>query len=100
MPAPAPAKGGFAGMTPRGPHRESQMTSPKTIDVHAHVLTEETMRLLRAEAPSIGPQLKPIDGEQAVLEVAGTPYRPFPRGGWDLERRFADMDAAGVDMQV
>ena len=28
------------------------------------------------------------------------PYRPFPRGGHDIERRFADMDATGVDMHV
>jgi aminocarboxymuconate-semialdehyde decarboxylase len=41
-----------------------------------------------------------IDADSAILEVAGTPYRPFPRGGWDLERRFADMRAAEVDVQV
>jgi aminocarboxymuconate-semialdehyde decarboxylase len=35
-----------------------------------------------------------------VLEVAGTPYRPFPRGGWELERRFKDMDAAEVNVHV
>ena len=35
-----------------------------------------------------------------MLEVAGNAYRPFPRGGWDLEKRFKDMDAAEVDMQV
>ncbi len=28
------------------------------------------------------------------------PYRPFPRGGHDIERRLADMDAAEVDMHV
>src|SRR5262249_41077590 len=42
----------------------------------------------------------PIDSDFAVLEVAGTPYRPFPRGGFDIERRFADMAAAEVDVQV
>jgi len=26
-----------------------------------------------------------------VLDVAGTPYRPFPRGGWEVERRLQDM---------
>ena len=72
----------------------------RTIDVHTHVLTEETMALLRKEAPKIAPRLTPIDADSAVLEVAGTPYRPFPRGGFDLEQRFADMDAAEVDVQV
>jgi aminocarboxymuconate-semialdehyde decarboxylase len=72
----------------------------RTIDIHTHILTEEMMRLLRQEVPKFAPQITPIDPDNAVLEVAGTPYRPFPRGGWDLERRFADMDAAEVDAQV
>lgn len=76
------------------------MAEPHSIDAHAHVLTNETIRILQREAPTIGLKLTPIDAESGVLEVAGTPYRPFPRGGWDLERRFADMQAAEVDMQV
>jgi aminocarboxymuconate-semialdehyde decarboxylase len=72
----------------------------RAIDVHSHVLTEETMGLLQKEAPKIAPRLGPIDADFAVLEVAGTPYRPFPRGGFDIERRFADMDAAEVNVQV
>lgn len=70
------------------------------IDVHAHVLSDETIGLLQKEAPQIAIKLTPIDAEFSVLEVAGNAYRPFPRGGWDLERRFRDMDAAEVDMQV
>jgi aminocarboxymuconate-semialdehyde decarboxylase len=46
------------------------------------------------------PRLTAIDANDFVLEVAGTPYRPFPRGGFELERRFADMKASEVDMQV
>ncbi len=76
------------------------MAQPRTIDCHTHILTEEAMKLLGKEAPAIAPKLTPIDADNAVLEVAGTPYRPFPRGGWDVERRFADMDAAEVDMHV
>jgi aminocarboxymuconate-semialdehyde decarboxylase len=76
------------------------MTRPRTIDVHTHILTEETIALLAKEAPWIAPKLTPIDADFAVLEVAGTPYRPFPRGGWELERRFKDMDAAEVNVHV
>jgi aminocarboxymuconate-semialdehyde decarboxylase len=76
------------------------MPQVKVIDVHAHILAEETMRLMRREAPKIGPRLEPIDDDFAVLEVAGIPYRPYPRGGWDMERRLQDMGEAGVDMQV
>ena len=77
------------------------MTRPRTIDVHTHILTEETIAPPgQGGALEIAPKLTPIDDDYAVLEVAGTPYRPFPRGGWELERRFKDMDAAEVNVQV
>jgi aminocarboxymuconate-semialdehyde decarboxylase len=72
----------------------------RAIDCHTHVLTEETMGLLAKEAPKIAPRLVPIDADNFVIEVAGVPYRPFPRGGFDIERRLADMAAAEVDMHV
>jgi len=71
-----------------------------TIDIHSHILTEETMALIGQEVPTFQPRLTAIDANDFVLEVAGTPYRPFPRGGFDLESRFADMKASEVDMQV
>ena len=76
------------------------MPELRKIDVHAHILSEETIGLMRKEAPKVGPRLERIDDDFAVLEVAGTPYRPFPRGGWDMSRRLQDMDAAGIDVQV
>ena len=76
------------------------MTALRTIDMHAHILAEDTIALWQKEAPATAPQLSPTDADSAVLTVAGTPYRPFPRGGWDLERRLADMDKAEVDVQV
>ena len=72
----------------------------RTIDIHTHVLTEETIALLQKEAPKIAPRLTPIDADFSVLDVAGVLYRPFPRGGFDLDRRFADMAAAEVELQV
>jgi aminocarboxymuconate-semialdehyde decarboxylase len=76
------------------------MPEHRTIDAHAHILAEDTMALMRKEAPKIGPRMERIDDDFAVLEVAGSRYRPFPRGGWDMQRRFSDMDAAGIDMQL
>src|SRR5262245_19124308 len=76
------------------------MPELRTIDVHAHILAEETMALMCKEAPKIGPRMERIDDDFAVLEVAGSRYRPFPRGGWDMQRRLSDMDAAGIDMQL
>src|SRR5712692_8871749 len=72
----------------------------KTTDIHAHILTEETIRLLQREAPKIAPKLSQIDDQFGTLDVAGNVYRNFPRGGWDLERRLQDMAAAKVDVQV
>jgi aminocarboxymuconate-semialdehyde decarboxylase len=71
-----------------------------TIDVHAHILTEETIRLLQREAPKVAPKLSDVDDQFGTLDVAGHAYRNFPRGGWDLERRLQDMAAAKVDVQV
>ena len=73
---------------------------PKTIDVHAHILNEDTMQMMAKEAPSLGLKLTPIDKDFALFEVGGVPYKPYPRGAWDLEKRFEDMKAAEVDMHV
>jgi aminocarboxymuconate-semialdehyde decarboxylase len=76
------------------------MSRPHTIDTHTHVLTEETVALLNKATPMAAIKLTPIDKNFAALEVAGVPYRPFPRGGFDVERRLKDMDAMGVDVHV
>jgi aminocarboxymuconate-semialdehyde decarboxylase len=76
------------------------MTKTLTIDAHAHILDAETIRLLQREVPSIAPKLTPIDQDFAVLDVAGSIYKPFPRGAWDLDRRLADMASMGFDRQV
>jgi aminocarboxymuconate-semialdehyde decarboxylase len=75
-------------------------TMPQTIDTHSHILADATIKLLQKEIPKLGLKLTAYDDENSVVEVAGVPYRPFPRGGHDVERRFADMDAAEVDMHV
>src|SRR6478609_5098304 len=72
----------------------------QTIYVHAHILSEETIRLLQREAPKVGPKLSEIGEQFGTLDVAGNVYRHFPRGGWDLERRLQDMAASRVDVQV
>ena len=76
------------------------MSDLRTIDVHTHVLSEETAALLSREAPKVPVTITPIDEMNATLDVGGVAYRPFPRGGFDIAQRLKDMDAAGVDMQV
>jgi aminocarboxymuconate-semialdehyde decarboxylase len=72
----------------------------KTIDTHTHILADATIKLLNQEIPKLAIKLTAIDGDNSMLEVAGTAYKPFPRGGHDVGRRFADMDASGIDMHV
>ena len=74
--------------------------SQRTIDTHTHILTEETMALLRKESPKAAVSIAPVDKDFSTLDVAGTVYRPFPTGGFDVERRLKDMDATAVDVHV
>jgi aminocarboxymuconate-semialdehyde decarboxylase len=78
--------------------QDAEMT--RTIDTHTHVISEDAIKALQQEVPSLGLKFTPMDGDNFVCEVAGVPYRPFPRGGFDIEHRLAYMDAAGVDMHV
>jgi aminocarboxymuconate-semialdehyde decarboxylase len=70
------------------------------IDVHTHILTEAMIAEIAREVPALTPRLTRIDEEAAVLEILDVRQNPFPRGAWDLERRFADMAAQRVDVHV
>ncbi|HXF53960.1 MAG TPA: amidohydrolase family protein [Hyphomicrobiaceae bacterium] len=76
------------------------MSKAQVIDIHAHVLTQAMIRSLRKEAPSINLKVTPLDRQDTVLEIAGLMQKPFPSKAWDLEQRFADMQAQGVDIQL
>ncbi|MHB8056190.1 MAG: amidohydrolase family protein, partial [Candidatus Aminicenantales bacterium] len=72
----------------------------RTIDVHAHILPEETIGLLQKAAPSLALRIQPLDDGSGVLQIAGITQKPFPREACDLERRFRDMDQSGVAIQL
>ena len=72
----------------------------RTIDIHTHILTQETAALLRKAAPKTPVTITPDDDDFAALDVGGTVYRLFPTGGFDIARRLRDMNAAGVDVHV
>ncbi len=76
------------------------MSKLRIIDIHTHILTEETAALLSKAAPKVPVTITAVDKEAATLDVGGTAYRPFPRGGFDIARRLRDMDAMGVDVHV
>lgn len=75
-------------------------TRPATFDIHAHILEKETISALNKALPDVEVSLTPIDDESAVLSVSGVAYKPFPRGGWDVARRLADMERYGFDKQL
>src|SRR5580704_15533201 len=74
------------------------MAQLRTIDTHTHILTRETAGLLTKAGVKV--TITPDDAENAALDVAGTVYRPFPTGGFDIPRRLRDMDATAIDVHV
>jgi len=90
---------GTEGATHVEPLSGDEMTKPRTIDTHTHILAQETAALITKEGPKV--TITPdADGANATLDVTGVAYRPFPRGGFDIEQRLRDMDATHVDVQV
>lgn len=76
------------------------MAELRGIDVHAHILTEETMKLLNKEAPGFNLKLTDVDADFGTMHFGAVSYKKFPRGGWDVDKRLADMDKAQYDLQV
>src|SRR5262245_60182328 len=77
------------------------MTRTTVIDIHAHMLPEETIRRLGKESPRVAPKLIAQPDGSTIMEIAGKVVQnPMPREGWDLDLRLADMDRHGVDMQA
>ena len=76
------------------------MAELRGIDVHAHIITEETIGLINKEAPSFKLELREVDGDFGTMDFNGVVYKKFPRGGWDVDKRLADMDKAQYDLQV
>ena len=74
------------------------MVTTRTIDIHTHILTQETAALLSQAGAKV--TITPDDAESAALDVGGVVYRPFPIGGFDIARRLQDRDATGVGVPV
>src|SRR5262249_16402409 len=93
---------GLSGVFPTLNQQQAPMVTQttQTIDVHAHILTEETIRLFHRQAPKLAPKLARGRDRSPSLEVAGTVSRIFPGGGWDGEPRLQDMAASKADVQV
>jgi len=71
-----------------------------TIDIHAHYFPRAYLDLIGEEGASYGARLREDGGAGPVVEAGGLRAGPLPAAFTDLERRLADMDATGVDVQV
>jgi aminocarboxymuconate-semialdehyde decarboxylase len=72
----------------------------QTLDIHAHIIETDTLAEIQRAVPDCGLELHTTEGEFGTLVISGAPYHNFPRGGWDVARRLADMDRAGFDRQL
>ena len=75
------------------------MSAAKIVDVHAHMLSEDMMK--RLAQGGAGARLR-VDRHRRprrdACSVGSIVQTPYARGGWDLDKRLADMEAAGIDM--
>jgi aminocarboxymuconate-semialdehyde decarboxylase len=69
------------------------------IDLHAHILTQETMRLMRGVSAEHAPRLEST-ANGPILVIDQVRYANSPTGTWDVDERLAHMDATRVDAQA
>ena len=77
------------------------MARSRTVDIHAHMLPQETIRRLGKESPRVAPKLIAQADGSTIMEIGGkVVQRPMPRECWDLDLRLAAMDDHGIAMQA
>ncbi len=69
------------------------------IDLHAHYVPRSFLEAIEKEGEPYCASLR-RDGGNPTIMVAGRPYGPITRHYHETKPRLADMDKAGVDMQV
>ncbi len=69
------------------------------IDLHAHYVPASFLEAIEKEGAPYGARLR-RDAEGPTILVGGRPYGPITRHYSETKPRLADMDKAGVDLQV
>jgi aminocarboxymuconate-semialdehyde decarboxylase len=69
------------------------------IDLHAHYVPQGFLEAIEKEGAPNGATLR-RDSEGPTILVGGRPYGPITRHYYETKPRLADMDKAGVDLQV
>ncbi|HWT82613.1 MAG TPA: amidohydrolase family protein [Candidatus Methylomirabilis sp.] len=69
------------------------------IDLHAHYVPRSFLEAIEKEGGPFGATLR-RDGDDPTILLGGRPYGPITRHYHETKPRLAEMDKAGVDMQV
>ena len=75
-------------------------SSTPVIDIHSHFFPPITQAEAAALDPQAAPWLQINDNDHGMIMTGDKPFRPVYSALWDPARRIAEMDAAGVDLQI
>ena len=70
------------------------------IDIHSHFFPPITQAEAASLDPEKAPWLQVKDQDHGMIMTGDKPFRPVYSALWDPARRIAEMDAAGVDVQI
>ncbi|MFV0282870.1 MAG: amidohydrolase family protein [Castellaniella sp.] len=70
------------------------------IDIHAHLFPEISREQAHALDPGQAPWLKIIGPDEGMIMKGDSEFRPVIPVLWDPQRRVADMDRLGLDVQI
>ncbi len=76
------------------------MRTPRTIDLHTHMLPERWPDLRERYGTGGWVSLDHCSQCRAKMMIDGAVFREIESNCWDATRRVAECDASGVDMQV
>lgn len=75
-------------------------TASQVIDIHSHFFPPITQAEAAALDPHAAPWLQVNDNDHGMIMTGNKPFRPVYSALWDPARRIAEMDKAGVDLQI
>ncbi len=70
------------------------------VDIHAHVVPADFPRYAGRHADHAWPSMCPVGCGHRHIMIRGSVFRTVSEASWDAARRIADMDAAGITVQV
>lgn len=72
----------------------------KVIDIHAHLFPQRFVEAIKEVSKDYGGKVTSDMEGRIVIHLKGIDIGPIGKENFDLTRRLADMDRAGIDMQI